>query len=376
MPEPFKNLFSYDLSVGIARHFKRQDSKFDALGFINAAVQGLDNLELKERSQQITQAMVDYLPADFEQAGQIILASLGSPLEDELLSQAIDDKGIAGWAAIMPISDYVGLQGRRHFELSMILFKEMTKRGTAEFGIRYFLLKYPEKTLAELERWTDDENQHVRRLVSEGTRPRLPWAMALPGFKKEPFALINLLEKLKDDNAEYVRRSVANNLNDIAKDHPDLVAKTAEEWLKGASEERKKLIKHACRTLLKQGHQHTLQVLGYQSPQIKQLHIEIQDTTIIFGNALQFSLSLCSNSDEEQALMIDYIIHHQKANGTTTAKVFKWRNINLAAQQSFQASKKHAIKKISTRQYYAGLHGLEIVVNGVSMGRLDFQLVM
>ncbi len=339
-------------------------------------MQGLDKLELKERSQQITQAMVDYLPADFEQAGQIIRASLGTPLGDDLLSRAIDEKGIAGWAAIMPISDYVGLQGSDHFELSMLLFKEMTQRGSAEFGIRYFLLKHPEKTLAELESWVNDENQHVRRLISEGTRPRLPWAMALPSFKKDPFALLNLLEKLKDDKAEYVRRSVANNLNDIAKDHPDLIANIAEAWLKSASEARRKLIKHACRTLVKQGHQHTLQVLGYQSPQIKEFHIVVLDTAVTFGNALQFSFSLCSSSDKEQALMIDYVIHHQKANGTTKAKVFKWRNIHLAAQQSFQASKKHAIKKISTRQYYAGLHSLKVVVNGVSQGRVDFQLIM
>lgn len=376
MPEPFKNLFSYELCVGIAEHFVRHYSQFDEQGFISFAAKDLDSLELKQRSHQITQAMVDYLPADFEQAGKIILASLGSPLGDELLSAAIDDKGIAGWAAIMPMSDYVGLKGSDYFGLSMTLFKEMTKRGTAEFGIRYFLLKYPERTLAELGCWVGNENQHVRRLISEGTRPRLPWAMALPAFKKDPTELLKLLKKLKDDDAEYVRRSVANNLNDIAKDHSDLVANVAENWLKGATENRRKLVKHACRTLLKQGHQQTLQALGYQSPKIKEFYIEVQNTNVIFGSALQFSLSLRSNSDGQQALVIDYIIHHKKANGTSTGKVFKWRNINLAAQQSLQVSKKHVIKKISTRQYYAGLHGLEVLVNGVSQGRLDFQLIM
>lgn len=160
--------------------------------------------------------MIRYLPDNFEKAGEIMLASLGNqPDSDNSVETAAAD-GIYGWA-IMPMTHYVGLCGHDHFDLSMMLLKEMTKRFSSEFAIRFFLLKSPTQTLSVLKTWATDPNHHVRRLVSEGTRPRLPWAMQLPAFIKDPSPVINLLEMLKNDNEQYVRRSVANNLNDIAK---------------------------------------------------------------------------------------------------------------------------------------------------------------
>jgi len=376
MPEPFKNLFNVELIDGMAKHFKKHAASFDEDRFVIAATENLDALELKARSDQITQAMHDYLPADFEMAAEVILASLGTPLLDELRTLVVDDQGLSGWVVTMPISYFVGLYGKQHFELSMKLFKELTKRGTSEFGIRLFLLAYPEKTVAILNTWIESDNYHVRRLISEGSRPRLPWGLALPVFKKSPLSVIKLLEQLKDDPEEYVRRSVANNLNDIAKDHPDLVADIAQQWSIGASAQRHKLIKHACRSLLKQGHPKTLQVMGYHPPQLKQVRLNVKNRIITLGSALEFSFSIVSDSEEEQALMIDYIIHHQKANGSTAPKVFKWRSLQLAAHQVFNASKARGMKKITTRQYYAGLHKLEIVVNGMSVAETDFQLIM
>lgn len=195
----------------------------------------------------------------------------------------------------------------------MTLFKEMTKCASSEFGIRFFILKSPTKTLSVLKTWTTDSNQHVRRLVSEGSRPRLPWAMSLPMYIKEPAPVIGLLELLKDDDKEYVRRSVANSLNDISKDHPELVAKIATQWMKGASKEREKLVRHACRTLLKSGNQKALRVFGYKPPIIQQTCINILTPEVVFGSALQFTVSLCSNSENDQALMIDYIIHRKES---------------------------------------------------------------
>jgi len=337
MAEAFKNQLNKELIEKLAVHFQHQWPQFDAIGFVDRAAHNLEALALKERSNQITQAMLDYLPADFADAGKILLASLGKPLEHDLSAGVVDDNGIAGWAAIMPMTYYVGLYGQAHFELSMRLFKEMTKRGTSEFGIRLFLVDFPDKTLAVLNSWTDDTNEHVRRLVSEGIRPRLPWAMQLPLFIENPTAVIELLEKLKDDESEYVRRSVANNLNDIAKDHPDRVAKLATQWMKGASENRKKLIRHACRTLLKKGHKDALQIFDLYPPEIKQVEISLLTETVVLGGLLQFSLLMDSAAQQDQSLMIDYIIHHQKANGSTSAKVFKWRSSILAIQQ---ASKK------------------------------------
>jgi len=252
----------------------------------------------------------------------------------------------------------------------------MTKRSSSEFGIRFFLLEEPKRTLSTLEKWTRDSNHHVRRLVSEGTRPRLPWAMQLPAFVKDPAPILPLLEMLKDDEEEYVRRSVANNLNDIAKDHPDRVAKIAGQWLAGASKDRKKLVNHACRTLIKKGHQKTLKALGYGPARIELKKLKILTARVAFGDALLFELCLTSTSKKPQPLIIDYAIHHRKANGSTTAKVFKWKKITLESCATLSAKRKHAIKKITTRVYYPGTHKLEIMVNGVSLGTKTFKLVM
>ncbi len=375
MPEPFKNAFNAQMIRGMATHFRNHWAEFDGAGFADAAAKNLQALELKERSNQIMQAMIDYLPDDFTQAGNIILASLSPVHNGDIFGIAVDDKGIAGWA-IMPMAHYVGVRGHQHFDLSMRLLKELTKRFSSEFAIRFFLLAVPEKTLAILKKWAKDEDRHVRRLVSEGTRPRLPWAMQLPAFIKDPTPVLELLDMLKDDKEEYVRRSVANSLNDIAKEHPDLVADIAAQWMQGADKNREKLIRHACRTLIKQGNKKVLRVFGYQKPEIQPLTIEVQTPQVLFGSVLQFSIAIASTTEHTQALMIDYIIHHRKANGKTSPKVFKWRTKNLIANETLILSKTHAIKKITTRVYYPGLHHVEVMVNGVSAGIVDFQLLM
>ena len=375
MAEPFKNWLNETVIVGMADHFKRNYPAFKNEQFIADATDGLVSLELKQRSDRITNMMIKYLPTEYQKTSEIILASLGTPLGDNLSSGTVDEHGISGWA-VMPMTHYVGLQGHGHFDLSMTLLKEMTKCSSSEFDIRYFLIASPDKTLSVLNTWAEDNNQHVRRLVSEGSRPRLPWAMRLPQFIENPQPVIELLEKLKDDKKEYVRRSVANNLNDIAKDHPDLVADIAGKWMIDASVERQKLIRHACRTLVKNGHKQTLKVLGFNSPSISNTTIELSTHKVIFGEALCFTVSLESSITKRQPLMIDYIIHHQKANGKTSPKVFKLRTATLHANKILSISKKHSIKKITTRVYYPGLHTLEIMVNGMSMGKVDFELLM
>ena len=375
MPEPFKNLFNTAIISGMGKHFAKAWLEFDRAAFITTATKNLDALELKERSAQITHAVAIFLPDDFKKAAAIMLASLAPDDWDDFGNPEVNDRGIAGWA-IMPMTHFVGLHGLQHFDLSMTLFREMTKRFSSEFDIRFFLLKEPKRTLSVLETWTRDSNQHVRRLVSEGTRPRLPWAMRLPDFIKDPAPILPLLEALKDDEEEYVRRSLANNLNDIAKDHPDKVAKIAGRWLTGASKDREKLVRHACRTLIKQGHQKTLKALGYGPPRIELERLKILTARVSFGDALMFELCLTSISKKAQPLVIDYAIHHRKANGGTTAKVFKWKKTTLAPQATLKATRKHAFRKITTRVYYPGTHKLEILINGISLGIKNFKLIM
>ncbi|MFT5259145.1 MAG: 3-methyladenine DNA glycosylase AlkC [Cryomorphaceae bacterium] len=373
MPEPFKNLFNSKLIIGIGENISKAWSPFDATGFNAAASKNLDTLELKQRSAQISDALTTFLPSDYEKSATILLASL-APAEDcDAFNSTVYDNGLAGWA-IMPLTHYVSRHGLNHFDLSMMLLKEMTKRSSSEFDIRTFLLDSPQRTLSVLQEWTQDPNQHVRRLASEGSRPRLPWAMRLPMFIEDPSPLIPLLDALKDDDEEYVRRSVANNLNDIAKDHPDVVARIAGDWLKGASKNRQRLVRHACRTLIKQGHKATLAALGYRAPSAKLNHLKILTPQVTLGNALSFELALESTSDTSQPLIIDYAIHHRKANGTTSPKVFKWKTITLEPLKTLTSERKHSMQKITTRVYYPGVHSLEILINGVPFGSKEFCL--
>jgi len=374
MAEPFKNFFNERIIASMGGHLTNAWPEFDSPGFIKVAANNLAALELKERSAQITEALVAYLPDDFEYAAAIMLDAL-APKDEYEIDWNSSDEGIVGWA-IMPMVDYVGLNGLEHFDLSMNLFKEMTKRSSSEFGIRFFLLAEPERTLSVLKTWLDNPNHHVRRLISEGTRPRLPWAMRLPVFIENPSPVLELLEALKDDEEEYVRRSVANNLNDIAKDHPDIVSRIAGQWLKGADKNRKKLVRHACRTLIKQGHKATLRALGYDAPRVNLEELEVLTTHVEFGGALHFEMSLISTSEKDQNLIVDYAIHHLKANGKTSPKIFKWKTATLAPSEMLVAKRRHAIKKITTRTYYSGTHRLEILVNGVSLGSKDFELIM
>lgn len=375
MPEPFKNFFNQTVITDMAMQFAKVWPDFDQPGFIAAATDNLDELELKERSTQITEALSGFLPEDFEQAASIMLSSLAPEDDGDLAGATVNSNGIAGWA-IMPMTHYVGLHGQDHFDLSLTLMKEMTKRFSSEFGIRFFLLAAPQRTLATLQEWTRDPSRHVRRLASEGTRPRLPWAMQLPSFIADPTPVLVILELLKDDPSEYVRRSVANNLNDIAKDHPDLVAEIAGFWLKNASKDRVRLVRHACRTLIKQGHAPTLRALGYGEPRVKIGDLTIATPRVAFGENLEFGLTVESTSETAQPVIIDYAIHHRKANGSTTKKVFKWKTTSLGPFERHQAVRKHPIRSITTRQYYPGTHGLEILINGVAVASDKFKLVM
>jgi 3-methyladenine DNA glycosylase AlkC len=371
--EPFKNLFNKPLVQGMATHFGRHDKKFNQKAFARFVLKDFDKLELKERSNKIVEGMAKYLPDDFPTAAKIMLASLNPDPPDDLYGIAVTEAGLAGWA-IMSMGEYVGLYGQQDFNLSMKLLKEMTSRFTSESAIRHFFIANPRKTLKAIKPWTRDKNRHVRRLVSEGSRPLLPWSPKIQAFVEDPALILPLLEALRHDREEYVRRSVANNLNDIAKHHPDLVADTAKHWLKGASKDEQRMVRHACRTLLKQGHQGALSAFGYGDVSLTVNSFDIQTTAISLGQHLVFDMELTSSSNQDQPLMIDFVIHHRKANGSTSPKVFKWKTLNLKAGETVSAQKKHGIKPITTRVYYSGAHFLELQINGQSMAKVAFDL--
>jgi len=348
---------------------------FDEQGFVKFCVEGIESRELKERSNRIVEGLEKYLPADFLTAGKILVGSLdpSSDLPLDTSGDLMRGVGVRGWG-IMPMADYVGASGLKHVEEALEILRELTCRWSSEFGIRPFFRDHPEQTLKIVNGWVRDDNFHVRRLISEGSRPRLPWGLRLHDFVEDPAPVIKLLEQLKDDDSEYVRRSVANNLNDIAKDHPDLVARTAENWLKNASTDRKRLVRHALRSLIKQGHKGALGALGYGPAKVQVNSFKVLTPEVVLGGALEFDLNLASGGADEQALIIDYVVHHLKANGKTSGKVFKWKNTHLKSGAELRAQKRHPMKPITTRKYYGGGHRVEILINGETVCGADFEL--
>lgn len=374
MAELFKNNISPALVRCIAGHLEKHLQQFHRASFEMEIIKDLEELELKARAQLIADHIHKVLPEDHVARYKILLAIL-RPMENIEGNPQSDEEGICGWG-MMPLGFVVGQHGLEHFEESLLLLKKMTSRFTSEFDVRYFLLADQDRALRIMKSWVNDSNTHVRRLVSEGTRPRLPWAMKLPKLIADPSPVFPLLEALRDDKEEYVRRSVANHLNDIATDHPDLVAELAKKWMIEADKNRKKLVRHACRTLIKQGHRGALEVFGLRPPKLKLKKMEVQTPTVVFGGSLMFSAELLSTSKESQDLVVDYVVHFLKSSGKLSGKVFKWKKLTLKSDEALTLTKSHAIRPITTRRYYHGIQAVSLRINGEDFGFVEFNLDM
>ncbi|MBL4575964.1 MAG: DNA alkylation repair protein [Opitutaceae bacterium] len=336
--------------------------------FVKDALNGLAELELKQRVHHLIDVLHKYLPSDFTEAAEV----LHCVKENWDWGNKEDSFSVfAGW----PLIDYVSVYGRGHSKISLELLKDLTPLSSAEFAIRPFLMQNAKQTEKVLLKWCRDKDEHVRRLVSEGIRPRLPWGIRLQQYCEDPLPVLKLLEQLKSDKSEYVRRSVANNLNDISKDHPDLVLKTCQAWLKEGNKDTEWIIRHGTRSLVKAGHQEVFQWLGFSvSPKLSLEVFRVGKNQIKMGDKLSLFVKLKSKSKKTQHLAVDYAIHHMKANGQLTAKVFKWKVFSLGMDDSIEISKAHLFKAITTRKYYKGKHRVELLINGKSYGIVDFTL--
>ncbi len=363
-----KNFFDERLITAIASDIKKITPSFKNEEFVSSILKKLEPLALKERSQLIADTMKEYLPESYDEAVEVLLKAM--PQEN----YQTEMNGLSSFY-FMPIATFVETYGLNNYDSSLVAIYEITKRFTSEFCIRPFIQQYPDKIMPVLHEWTKDENEHVRRLVSEGTRPRLPWASRLPEFQKDPEPVFQLLEKLKEDPSLYVRRSVANNLNDIAKDHPQLVVERLTKWSKIKNEDTQWLIRHAARSLVKSGNKDALSLLGYD-PKVKVTLSNFKvEEQVKLGKEIQFSFSIKSNDSKDKNLMVDYAIHFMKANGKQQPKVFKLSKISVQPGQKIDFKKKQSFKPISTRKYYAGKHSVEVLVNGKSLGIKDFNVI-
>ena len=369
MAEPLKNHYGAQMPRAIARMIQAVHAGFYAKAFLQDALDGYEALELMRRGRKIANALHAHLLGPYPRAIEILLASLDQPT-------GLPGKNPMASFLFLPHTLYVAQHGLEHFELSMRAQHALTQRFTAEISIRKFIELNQIPSLRTLRQWTTDPSEHVRRLVSEGTRPRLPWAPRLRALQRDPQPVLTLLELLKDDPSLYVRRSVANNLNDIGKDHPELLFETAARWMKGASENRQWIIRHALRSAVKRGEQGALRVLGFGvAAKVTIKNAKVSPARVSKGATVQMSFDLANPTPRAQRLVVDLCVHYIKANGSARPKVFKLRELELGARAVASFSKRLSLKDLTTRKHYPGVHRVEVAVNGRAMPVGKFELM-
>jgi 3-methyladenine DNA glycosylase AlkC len=337
---------------------------FNGKIFTAQCLQDLETLELKERVQHIITAITTQCP-DFNSTAPALM-ELPKQWHSGDKNDAL--RGFAAW----PVIDYVAVQGINDPALAFKVLEQLTPLFTAEFAIRPFIDQYPEQSFKQLLIWSRSQNEHVRRLASEGCRPRLPWGMQLKKLVLDPSPILPILQQLKDDESLYVRKSVANNINDITKDHPTIALALCEKWQPLASSNTQWIIKHGCRSLIKAGNERCLQLLGFNAAEISDITLTCP-TQIVMGESLEFNCEF--TSQKVQNLVVDYSIDFSRSNNKSSNKVFKIKNLNAANNERINVIKNYSFKAISTRKYYAGMHSLNIHLNGNIIATAQFEVI-
>jgi len=380
MAEPFKNLYNELFYLTLAVHLKKCLVDFDEQKFMSLILcDNFSQLELKERMSHTKEVVHHFMPSDFAQAVNVLIELITSLTESDIKEGSIE---------YMFLPEYIETYGIDHYQISVAAFEKITQFTSAEFAVRPFLIKYGEQMLTQMILWSKHPHFLVRRLASEGSRPRLPWAIALQKYKQDAKPLLPILHTLLDDPTEIVRRSVANNLNDIAKDNPKLVIKFAKQYLtkqdnkriEDASTQvtniRHRTIKHACRTLLKQACPDILTLFGYDSTDIDLTEFKVLTDKVAMGTYAEFVFSLKNNSAKEKKVRLEYGLYFLKKNGQLSKKVFKISERILIGNELRQVQRKQSFKAISTRVYHLGKHQVSIILNGKEFAPKDFELIL
>lgn len=360
MAEPLKNLYNEAFFDGLIEDFQKHKADFNATDFKKLVFDDeWETRELKDRMRHISLCLHQYLNLSFADT-----IALFKPVIAERPGESLEK---------MFFPDYVELFGLDELQVSLDALAYFTPYASSEFAIRPFIKQYEAEVMQQMMNWAVHDNFHLRRLASEGCRPRLPWAMALPAFKKDPTLVLPILEQLKDDPEDYVRRSVANNLNDIAKDNPDITLQLAEAWY-GKAPTTDWVVKHACRSLLKQANTRALVLFGFAEPSAILINeLAVDKTVLRIGEAFTFSFRLINNDHKSNKLRVEYIIDFMKKNGKTSPKVFQiTEKIVAPGEHVFQ--KAQSFKDLSTRRHHPGSHQLRIIVNGAEKATLGFEL--
>lgn len=366
--EPFtlkESLFNEDSVAGFAAAIQGVYPAFNVEAFLDGVFdETWPKRALMDRMRHVTIVLHDGLPADYRQAAALLI-------------EAVPRLPGGGFVDMVPC-EYAAVYGLDDLATSIRLLEEATKPTSAEFAVRPFIEKYPEPMMAQMLAWAGHEHPGVRRLASEGCRPRLPWGIRLQDLVADPAPILPILEKLKHDPSESVRRSVANNLNDISKDHPDVALDLLRRW--NAAEPGDGQVDwitgHALRTLVKAGDARALELLGYPAnPQIAVRDVQVTPQTIAIGEAVTLTYELESTGQTDQKLMVDYVVYLLRANGRQTAKVFKHKKITLEPGQVVLIQKKQSFRPVTTRKYYPGPQAIAPQINGRRFERVKFELL-
>lgn len=376
MADAFKLLINADTATHAARHLKRVWSGFDDTAFLAVALPSLDGLEFKARALRLADALQATLPDDLDRAFGLIESALAAPLplddkgEPVGIGASLSPQGLAGWV-VWSLGEFVSRRSLEDPARALACLHALTQRFTAEFAIRRLLHERPQACWPTLQRWAQDPSAHVRRLASEGSRPRLPWGLRLQALVQDPSPTEPLLRALQDDSSAYVRRSVANHLNDIAKDHPERVTAWVCEHLPSADARRQALLRHASRTLIKQGHVPTLQAWGL-SPGLQGLAtLALSTGAVRVGESVGLRVNLHSHGPQAQALEVDYAVVPDGGRG---GKTFKGWRLSLAPAEVAVREKQHPVREVSTRRLYPGPHRVDLLVNGAVLASATFTL--
>ncbi|MFC7246231.1 DNA alkylation repair protein [Catellatospora aurea] len=332
----------------LAAALTRVHPAFPAADFRAAARRGLEPLALKQRVSAVSAQLARFLPESFPHAARVLREAVAAGPLDMW----------SGW----PATDYVAVHGLAHPDDALAAIAALTPHATAEFAIRPYLAAHPERTLAQLHIWATDPDQHLRRLASEGSRPRLPWASRVP-MLADPQVTIPVLDRLHDDPELYVRRSVANHLNDITKDHPDVALATARRWSASGGDGTAWVVRHALRSLVKQGHPEALGLLGFDhGADVTVTGLTVTPATLPIGGQVTIAFTLTADTGVRAA--VDYVVHHAGARGPRAPKVFKLTTADIEPGLPRQITRRHTFQHVSVRQLYPGPHRIDIQVNG------------
>lgn|GEM_PF-40491 len=357
MAQALKEIYTQDYVLKLADALRQASVKVTDKELCDAVfLIDWDSLELKARTTRLREAVHSVMNCPFPKACQVLMRA---------------GENFGGHEGMF-FPEYVSAYGLEHWPEAMNTLEVLTTYSSAEFAIRPFIEKFPEKTMAKMEAWSSSDNEHVRRLSSEGARPRLPWASALKEFKRDPQALLPILENLKADESLYVRKSVANCLNDISKDHPELTLKLAKRWLQNKNHHTTWIVKHGLRTLLKGGNNEALSAIGYGGKGSFLLGTTFLETPFVeMGGELSFSFDF--EVKKESKVRLEYALHFIRKNGQHNKKVFKISE-GQYEKGEYIVEKKHGLKKINTRSYYEGVQFLEIIINGIGLKHFPFYL--